>query len=496
MPDTSQMLAAIDLGSNSFHMVVASLRNEQLEVIDRHKEMVRLAGGLDASQRITPEAADRALACLRRFAQRLRGLPPENIRIVGTNTLRRAKNAEGFLEEAEEILNHPIEIISGVEEARLVYLGVSHSLPSISGRRLIIDIGGSSTELTVGEGFDPLLSESLNMGCVSFTERFFPKGVITTASWNDAVSAAELKLLWHANEFRSLGWVEAVGSSGSMRSTEEVVVGQGWSPEGITLAGMQELEKAILKAGNFAGLRFGQLTEERRPVFVGGVVIIKALMEILGLKTLKVAQGALREGVLYDMAGSQSHADVRRRTIDHLTRRFAIYPAQAERAKRAAQQLLDLGAASLKLSPFETELLLWAAELHEIGLSISHHSFNKHGAYVIENADMPGFTQTEQRLLATLICAQRRKLGAKLFADFDKRTTKALHKLALLLRVALVLSRERRDTDLPLSRLTWRKGELQLEFPLDWLDQHPLTRVDLETEAEYFDAVGFKLSFS
>ncbi|MGF1643635.1 MAG: exopolyphosphatase [Thiotrichales bacterium] len=496
MPDTSQMLAAIDLGSNSFHMVVASLRNEQLEVIDRHKEMVRLAGGLDAGQRITPEAAERALACLGRFGQRLRGLPPENIRVVGTNTLRRAKNAEGFLERAEAVLDHPIEIISGVEEARLVYLGVSHSLPSLPGRRLVIDIGGSSTELTVGEGFDPILSESLNMGCVSFTERFFPKGVITQANWNDAVAAAELKLLWHANEFRRLGWVEAIGSSGTMRSTEEILGAQGWAPEGITLSGMQELEKGILKAGNFAGLRFNQLTDERRPVFVGGVVIIKALMEILGLKTIKVAQGALREGVLYDMAGSQSHDDVRRRTIDHLTRRFAIYPAQAERVKRTARQMLELGADNLKLSAFETELLLWAAELHEIGLSISHHSFNKHGAYVIENADMPGFTQTEQRLLATLISAQRRKLGAKLFLDFDKRTTKALHKLALLLRVVLVLCRDRRDTDLPLRRLAWRKGELQLEFPPDWLDQHPLTRVDLETEAGYFDAVGLNLIFS
>ncbi len=496
MSEKHQTLAAIDLGSNSFHMVIASVENEQIEVIDRHKEMVRLAAGLDANQRITPQAAERALACLGRFAQRLRGMPPENVRIVGTNTLRRAKNAEAFLEEAEAVLDHEIEIVSGIEEARLVYLGVSHSLPWITGRRLVIDIGGSSTELIIGEGFEPLLCESVNMGCVSMTERFFPKGVITASAWQAAVTAAELKLVGLVDAYRKAGWQDVAGSSGTMRSTAEVIVAQGWAQEGITAAGLAELEKAILKAGNVAALRLNELSEERRPVFVGGVAIIKALLETLGLKALRAAQGALREGVVYDMAGRQSHDNVRERTINHLSRRFNIYPTQAERVKRMVLQLVEVSARTLKLSDDELDLLTWAAELHEIGLAISHNQFHKHGAYVIENADMPGFSQIEQRLLAVLVRSQRRKLSAKLFMDLDKSTIKSLLKLSLVLRIALALRRDRGDAPIPVQSLEWRRAEMILRFSPDWLAQHPLTQADLQAEAGYFAVAGITLDFS
>ncbi len=496
VPQSADTLAAIDLGSNSFHLLVARLENDQLQVLDRHKEMVRLAGGLDERNRLDPATRARALACLRRFGQRLQGLPPENVRVVGTNTLRRARNAAEFVAEAEQAVGHEIEIISGREEARLIYLGVAHSLPSEPARRLVVDIGGGSTEVILGEGFETRLRESLSMGCVSMTRRFFADGRITAEAWQGAVTHAELALLPLIRPYTEAGWAVAVGSSGTMRSVAQVQQAMGWSEGGITAAGLRRLRKALLAAGRIDGLSLDGLSEERRPVFVGGAAIVYAVFEAFRLDHMGVAAGALREGVVYDLAGRLHHADVRGRSIAHLVKTFRVDTAQVERVRQVMARLLELAGESLALSEDECLLLDWAVQLHEVGRVVAHSRYHRHGAYLVRNADMPGFSQSEQQRLALLIRLQRRKLGGKALRALPARERGRLLRLALLLRVALVLRRDRSDEPVPLVAARWKKDRLRLRFADGWLAGHPLTAADLAREAERVRAAGWRLEYA
>jgi exopolyphosphatase/guanosine-5'-triphosphate,3'-diphosphate pyrophosphatase len=493
MSKSREILAAIDLGSNSFHMLLARLENEQLQVVDRHKEMVRLAGGLDKDRRLTREVRDRALACLQRFAQLIKDLPAENIRVVGTNTLRSATNSNKFLVEAERALGHDIEIVSGMEEARLVYLGVAHSTPSEQGKRLVIDIGGGSTELIIGEGFETLLRESLNMGCVSITRQYFSNGMITEAAWESAVTHAKLELLPLIRPYSELGWEVAIGASGTMRSMADVQREMGWAEEGITRDGMHKIKKALLKIEDIEAVKFEGLSAERQPVFVGGAAIVKALFEGLQLELMQPAQGALREGLLYDLSGRRDHEDVRGRTIDFLLQRFHIDPSQAQRVMQVGVRLIEAGAETLELDDEDIQLFLWAAELHEIGLAVAHSHYNRHGAYLIEHADLPGFSLSEQRLLAVLIRLQRRKISKRLFNELPEEDLPLIKKILVLLRVALILRRDRNDAQVPLERVKWSEKGLSLKFTNEWLKSNPLTRADLEQEAGYLKSIDLRL---
>ena len=493
MSESKEVLAAIDLGSNSFHMLLARLENDQLQVVDRHKEMVRLAGGLNKDRRLTREVRDRALECLQRFGQRIKDLPAENIRVVGTNTLRSAANAKKFLVEAERALGHDIEIVSGMEEARLIYLGVAHSTPADQGKRLVIDIGGGSTELIVGEGFETLIRESLNMGCVSITRKFFSDGTITEKAWEAAVTHAKLELLPLIRPYSELGWDVAIGASGTMRSMADVQLGMGWAEEGITLNGMHKIKKALIKTGETDALELEGLSDERQPVFVGGAAIVKALFEGLQLELMHPAQGALREGLLYDISGRQDHQDVRGRTIDFLLQRFHINSAQAERVMQIGVHLIEAGAETLELADEDIQLFLWAAELHEIGLAVAHSHYNKHGAYLIEHADLPGFSLSEQRLLAVLIRLQRRKISKRLLNELPEDDLPFIKKLLILLRVALILRRDRNDAPVPIEQVKWSEKGLTLKFTNEWLKSNPLTRADLEQEAGYMKGIGLRL---
>ncbi|MGH8138051.1 MAG: exopolyphosphatase [Steroidobacteraceae bacterium] len=488
------VLAAVDLGSNSFHLVVARYSHGQLTIIDRLREMVRLAAGVEENGRIDKEVAARALACLHRFGQRLRDMHADGVRVVGTNALRVAHRKQAFLERARDALGHPIEIISGMEEARLIYSGVAHTMPSEPGRRFVADIGGGSTELIIGDGLTPVLLESLQMGCVSLSERFFRDGKISAKRIERARMAARLELEPVQAAFRRQGWEHCAGSSGTVRAIGEVI--RELDPQALTItaAGLDRAIKYIIDAGHVRELRLSPITEDRRPVFPGGTVILAEIFAVLGVKEMRAAEGAMREGLLYDMLGRFKNEDARDRTVRGMQKRYHVDLAQAERVESTVLQFLQQTRETWHLETPLAELALqWAARLHEIGLDVSHSGYHRHGAYLLENADMPGFPREEQRLLARLVGGHRRKLVLEgveeLVPPWDRN---ALY-VIVLLRLAVLLHRGRSPTALPAIELRATPRSLEMQFPGRWLKDHPLTSADLQQETDYLRASGFRL---
>ncbi len=495
MPNTPEMVAAVDLGSNSFHMLVAGLRNGNLSILDRLREPVRLGAGLDAQRCLTAEAQVRALDCLERFGQRVRDMPPGSVRAVGTNTFRVAGNAKQFLNRAEHALGHPIEIVSGAEEARLIYQGVAHSLAADGRRRLVMDIGGGSTEFIIGVDSTPLHKESLHMGCVSMSLKYFPGGKITAKRFKKAVIAAQQELEPIQVAFRKGHWEEAVGASGSLRAIQKTIVTAGWSKGGITAEGLERLVEAALAAGDIAKLSsLPELNSERAQVFPGGLAIVDATFKNLGIDVMHVADGALREGLLYDLIGRLQHDDVRSRTVTAIADRYHVDREHAERVRKTVASLSEQALDTARVDR-ETawQWLDWACELHEIGLDIAHSQYHKHSAYIVENADLPGFSQQDQKLLATLVRAHRRKFPSKLFKDLAHPWDDVGPRLAMLLRLGILLNRNRRLLDLPPLQVQMTEALVTLQFPQGWLAEHPLTAADLELEAEYLRAAGVDL---
>jgi exopolyphosphatase / guanosine-5'-triphosphate,3'-diphosphate pyrophosphatase len=490
-----QALAGVDLGSNSFHMIVARVIQGQIHVLDRVRDRVQLAAGLDDRRELTRDAQERALACLERFGQRVRAFPYGSVRAVGTNTLRQAKNAREFLDRAQDLLGHPIEIISGREEARLIYLGVAHDLSDDAGRRLVIDIGGGSTECILGERFEPLETESLYMGCVSHSLRFFPGGKIRRDDWRRAEIAAHLELRPIKRRYRGMGWQDAIGSSGTIASVDQVLRASGSGDKGITLKGLKRLKKELLSEGRVPELP--GLPPDRSSVFAGGVAILLAIFEGLGIERMTAASGALREGLLYDLLGRIRHEDVRDQTIRRFSDRYHVDLEQASRVERTAVALFEQCSSSWELGGDEVrQFLSWAARLHEIGLSISHTGYHKHSAYLIEHADMPGFSRDDQLLLSTLVRNHRRKLARDSFRAIASARAKTALRLCVLLRLAVCLNRSR-GPDLPPRMRLWAKGSsLELAFPAGWLEEHPLTLADLEEEAGRLDTAALRLELA
>lgn len=488
-------IAAVDLGSNSFHMVVARLVEGQVHVVDRIRERVALAAGLDDAKRLSEEAQEKALACVERFGQRLGGVPRGLVRAVGTNTLRVAKNARSFIGKAEKALGHPIEIIPGREEARLIYLGVSHSLPNEPGRRLVIDIGGGSTECILGERFEPVQTDSLYMGCVSYSLKYFSEGKITEDGFRRAEIAARLELESIARRYRSLGWDQCAGSSGTIQAVDDILRANEWSDRGITEKGLKKLTKAFVEAGRTSKLTLPGLQEDRAPVIPGGLAILSAVFSSLDIDRMTPAAGALREGLLYDLLGRIRSEDVRDRTIKWLTERYRVEMDQASRVERTAIYCFDQVASAWGLDQdLGRKLLSWAARLHEIGLSVSYAGYHRHGAYLVANSDMPGFSREDQQALAILIQGHRRKLADDLFEANPPLPPDVLKKLCAVIRLAVRLHRSRSAEPLPPIRLRAEPSGLHLTFPEGWLDAHPLTAADFEEEAGFLKAVGFDLS--
>jgi exopolyphosphatase / guanosine-5'-triphosphate,3'-diphosphate pyrophosphatase len=492
--DLSRTIAAVDLGSNSFHMVVARDAQGHLHVVDRIRERIALGAGLDAEGRLSDEIQGRALACMSRFGQRLRTLPPESVRVVGTNALRVAKNSRGFLARASRVLGHRVEVIPGREEARLIYLGVAHSEREPKGRRLVVDIGGGSTEVIVGERFEPLRTDSLYMGCVSWTRRFFPEGRITRKNWRKARIAARLEVQTIARLLRTYGWDEVLGSSGTILAIDGVLRAARRAPGGITADGLEWLRDRALSAGRTDKLAIDGLEPERAEVLPGGLAILEAVFEGLRIESMRAAAGALREGVLYDLLGRIHHEDVRDRTIRAFAKRHHVDEEQASRVERTALAFLASAARPWRLRGDDaSHLLSWAARVHEVGLSVAYAGHHKHGAYLVRNSDMPGFSRPDQEVLAAIVRCHRRKLDRKAFAALAPALRRPALRLCLLLRLAVRLHHSRAAGGAPRAKLSAHGRHLTLRFPKGWLDRHPLTRADLRAESAELDAAGIEL---
>ena len=482
-----ELLAAIDMGSNSFHLAIARVDHGEVKKVASMSEKVQLAAGLDENKNLTEAAQQRGLACLARFVGRLSSVQANRMRIVATNALRQAKNGHEFIQKAAEILPKPIEIIAGREEARLIYLGVSHTMAN-SGRRLVIDIGGGSTELIIGEEFEPIHTESLQMGCVAFTKAYFSEGEINQKSFDKAVVAARKELSGIANTYKTAGWDTVVGSSGTIKACRQITVNMGWSDEkeNLTREGLEKLKEKLLKFKHISEVDFDGLKEDRRAVLPAGVAILYAVFDVLELNKLVYSDGALREGVMYDLLGRFQHEDIRDRSVQALMGRYNADPKQAERVVKTAQHLFDGVAKTLNLNSEDSDLLRRAAYLHEIGLAISHAGYHRHGAYLLQHSDIAGFSQIDQNHLSHLVAHHRRKLRSDSRVDVMKVGGSKLVYLSLLLRLAVLLNHSRSDEMLPAIELgVDNEQQWQLSVSGD-AKQWPLLVADLHDEQVQF----------
>lgn len=492
----SDSVAAVDLGSNSFHMIVARVDQGHMRITDRIREVVRLGEGLTPGKTLTPEVSERALACLERFGQRLRGFAPDSVRAVGTNTMRQLRPETGFIERAEAALGHSIDVIAGREEARLIYLGVAHGLAAGTERRLVIDIGGGSTEIIVGQGFYPRLRESLHMGCVSLSRYAFPDGRITAKAMQKAQLAGALEVRPVRELFRRARWHNAVGSSGTIRTIASVVRAEGWCDNGISIEALARLNNALTDAGRVTTINLKGLPEERKPVFAGGVAVLQAVFEALDIKHMQVSDYALREGLIYEMMGRSQHEDVRERTVATLCQQFQTDHAHAQRVKATALGIYQQLATPWGLNdPEHPRMLTWAAQLHEIGVMVAHSQYQKHGAYLLRNADLAGFSRQEQMVLAALVLGHRRKFPIQEFLNLPKAEQNSARRLCVILRLAVLLHRGRSAVNQHYLEVQAEGERLALRFPDAWLARHPLTQLELEQEAERLAAARMVLTF-
>ena len=489
------VLAAVDLGSNSFHMVVARYSHGQLVILDRLREMVRLAAGLGDSGRLDDTATERALRCLERFGQRLRAMRAEGVRVVGTNALRRAKRKRWFLERARAALGHPIEIISGLEEARLIYSGVAHTSPMSPDKRLVIDIGGGSTEVVIGEGFDPLLLESLSVGCVGLSTSFFDDGRISAKRLERARTAVRLELEPVQEAYRKMGWLQVFGSSGTVRVISDVLHRLNPDSPHVTLDNLNALAERVIAAGHVDELDLPDVDAERAPVFPAGLAILLEVVENFGIDRVRVAEGAMREGLLYDLMGRFTDEDARVRSVRAMEKRYHIDELQADRVEATAVGLLEQVENDWGLEdPLAESVLRWAARLHETGLDIAHSKYHRHSAYLLEHADMPGFPREEQLLLAAMVGGHRRQLSIASLEDLLPPWDRLAEFLIVILRLAVLLHRGRSPQPLPEVKLTVKSRNITLELPQRWIKEHPLTLEDLEQERGYLKEAGFRLT--
>jgi len=493
--ERSNLLAAVDLGSNSFHMIICEADEDgNLKVIDKEKEMVRLRSGLDSKGHLDPVVEERAYSCLQRFGDRLKRFKPENVRVAGTNTIRNLKPADDFIRQGSNLLGYKIEVISGREEARLVYLGVSHTLSNDHGRQLVIDIGGGSTEFIIGQKFIPDDLESLEIGAASSTKRFFSDGVYTEANWRRAVVGLRLEILPIQGAFSKRHWSRATGSSGTIKSTSKIILALGLEPFGITLPALYHIRDLIIKAGDLEHLDLPGLSQDRAPVFAGGLAVLIAAFEALNIDHMTVSDGALREGLLYDMLGRIRHEDVRDRSVDELIARFKVDEEQAARVMKTSVALFDQAAEGWELPCEARELLCWASLLHEIGLSITHNKHHFQGAYILKYAFMPGFSRREQVWLALLVKNHRRKIEWARFNDVPESDRQTVLRLSILLRLSVLLHR-RRDNQTFDHKIAVSDSKLRLTS-LDTDEEQVLLEADLQREKNWLERIDFELSYN
>lgn len=488
------LLAAVDLGSNSFHMVVAQQLLGQLRVVDRLRETVRMAEGLDRKGGMDPAVRDRALECLARFGQRLRDVPPSHVRAIATNTVRRLAAPQAFLMPAESALGHAIEVVAGREEARLIYLGVAHAQPPKDGQlRLVIDIGGGSTEFIIGRGFDALERESLQLGCIATTRRFFENGKLSRKRWKEALAEVSAEFQQFAGTYRALGWQEALGASGTNKAIGDICAAMKLTKGAITAQALPVVRDRLLETDRIDAIDLPGLSAERRPIIAGGVLILEAAFNALGLERMAVSKAAMREGVLYDMVGRGGAHDPRDAAVAALMQRYGIDQAQAARVEATLMHLFDQVADAWQLDEDDRVLLRRAAMLHELGLVIAHSQYHVHGSYVLENSDIAGFSRQQQQFLAALVRTHRRKVPKNAFDALPDRLLGAARRSAALLRLAVLIHRAHEATPIPRLDAVATPTGLTLTLSKRWLDARPLLKADLLGEPEDMAGLGVAL---
>ena len=489
-----ELMAAIDIGSNSFHLAIARLDHGEVRKVASMSEKVQLAAGLDEHNILSEEAQQRGLDCLSRFVGRLESVSADRLRIVATNALRQAKNADEFIRRANDILPKPIEIIAGREEARLIYLGVSHTNAS-SDKRLVVDIGGGSTEFIIGQEFEPILTESLQMGCVAYTKSFFEDGNITEKAFEKAIAAARKEILAISGRYQKTGWSSVIGSSGTIKAARNVLVSKGWADdqERITYQGLKSLEKLLIKVGDVNDIELEGVKEHRKAVFPAGVAVLRAVMNVFGIDTITYSDGALREGVMYDMLGRFASEDVRDRSVEVLIKRYSVDKKQAKRVVKTSHCLFEQVQAGLGLTTEDDDLLRRAAYLYEIGLAISHSGYHRHSAYLLEHSDVPGFSQVDQLRISQLVQHHRRKLKSDGYARTLAVGGESLIYLCLILRLAVLAHHSRSDFERPVLNLNLvDKTHWQITVDADSED-YPLLVSDLKDEVSQFSKWGVEL---
>ena len=490
----SPLLATVDLGSNSFRLQICAVEEGQLRIVDSIKEMVRFAAGLDENKNITLDAQQRALKCLSRFGQRLIGFKPEQVRVVATNTFRVARNIANFLPEAEEALGFPVEIIAGREEARLIYLGVKHTHPPTNDNMLVVDIGGGSTEFVIGHALQPDIMESLPLGCVTYSMRFFADGKITSERFERAVSSARIEIQRISPELKQHGWDFAIGSSGSARSIRDAIEAYGLSNHHLDVTAMRVLAKKVIQAGSVKKAKLLSLKSDRTEVFIGGLAVMIAVFEELNLESMSVTDAALRDGVFFDMLGRDLDHDLRDETVKQFQHRYHIDVVQANRVHQVAQQCFAGLSQNLPRNQLETwqKYLGWSAQLHELGMSIAHSGYHKHSSYILDNADMFGFSRQEQHLLAVLVLTHRGDTKKLLEVVTDNQWWPAV----LSLRLAALFCRGRQDIQFPSDTslfYDFAEKTCTLHLSAKWLQDNPLIAGSLEQEAQQWQYINRKL---
>ena len=493
MDKQPEYIAAVDLGSNSFHMLVAKTAHGEIRLIDKLGEKVQLGAGLRESGEFTEEAKQRAFECLKRFAQRISGLDKSSVQIVGTNALRAAKRKTQFLREAESITGYPIEIISGREEARLIYLGVAHTLADDEGSRLVIDIGGGSTELIIGERFETKALESLHMGCVSFTDLYFSNGEISEKKFNQAVQHASRELLNIKRQYKAIGWENCVGASGSVKAIYNCLVDQALIKEGIDFSSLKKLKARVIKLKHIDKLDSIGVKSDRVSIFPAGLAIIYACFDVFNIETMTLTTGALREGLLYDILGRIRHEDVRERSISSMQSRYSIDTHHALNVEATALHAFSQVAADWGIDSIQNQnLLRWSSRIFEVGLSIAHAQYHRHGEYLILHSELPGFTRLTQMHLSVIVRTHRRKFSQIHFESMSKVETDKIKKLCVIFRLAIVLTLARKSPEIDFT-LKADCETLQLEMGEGWYKNNPLNVASLEIEKEILKKQGYQL---
>jgi exopolyphosphatase/guanosine-5'-triphosphate,3'-diphosphate pyrophosphatase len=486
------------LGSHRFHLFFDRVDDVIFTVVDRIKEMVRLGGGLDEDNELSDEAQTRALQTLSRFGERIRHMPPHAVRVVGTNTMRRARNSKHFAVEARRAIGHPIEIVSGREEARLIYLGVAQgNYDEQAANRLVVDIGGGSTEVIIGRQMEVIVCESLYMGCVSYSKQFFPDGKLTLKRFKSATLAARQEIRSIETSYPGLGWQTCFGASGTIKAVLEVLTQNDLGSMQITLEGMLTLRDRMIDVGDAYACKLEGLKEDRVPVFHGGLAILIGLFESLGIEHMAVSDFAMREGVMFDLHGRIKNEDTRDATIATLATRYNIDQPHASRVLATALNLFERVQDVWGLDSGWHKRLVWGCQLHEIGVAIAHSRHHKHGSYIVENSDMAGFSRQDQQLMWALIRTHRRAFKSHRFDGLPEAFREGAMRICILMRLAVLLNRSR-SMDVPRVNLEAKldkrdRTTLTLTFPTGWLENAPLTREDLLQEVSYLDGSSFRL---